>query len=134
MAPKRTTDVPAVPWDLSEGRRLAEARAAHGHDQQTCIERLVELGGRVVSQPTLCKWEKGSVQRLDEETALAVSRYCDEAHLDLASQVERALTSEPLLSERQARLVDGFANRLIQGTMTDTEIRLAQALLRAVGL
>jgi hypothetical protein len=116
MAYKRTTGAPAVPWDIPEGRRLAEARASHGHDQQACIERLAELGGRSVSQPTLCKW------------------YCDEAHLDLASQVERALTNEPLLSERQARLVDGFADRLMESPMTDAEVRLAQSLLKAVGL
>lgn len=76
----------------------------------------------------------GAVHRLDEETARAISRYCEESGLDIAAQLERALTNEPILSERQAHLIDGFANRLAQGPMTDAEVRLAQTLLRSVGL
>jgi hypothetical protein len=131
---RRTANAPTVPWDSSSGRRLANARAALAHDESGCIERLVELGGRRISQSTLCKWESGSVLRLDEETAQAISRYCEESGLDIATQIERALTNEPMLSDRQARLVDGFANRLIQGPMTDAEVRFAQTLLRSVGL
>lgn len=105
-----------------------------GHDQAKCLETLVALGGREVSQSTLTKWEQGLVKRLDEETALAISRYCEEAGLGIAAQLERALTGEPLLSDRQTRLVEGLARRLVENPMTDAEVSLAQALLKSVGL
>ena len=84
--------------------------------------------------PPLCKWERGAVRSLDEESARAISRYGEESGLDIATQLERALTNEPMLSERQTRLVDGLATRLMQDPMTDAEVRLAQTLLRSVGL
>jgi transcriptional regulator with XRE-family HTH domain len=134
VAPKRATSSATGPWGPAEGRRLAEARAAHRHNQKQCLARIKELGGRAVSQPTFSKWEQGIVQRLDEETVRAIWRYYEESGLGIAAELERALSNEPLLSDRQARLVDGFAVRLIEGPMSDAEAALAESLLRSVGL
>lgn len=134
MTPKRTASAATVPWGPGAGQRLAEARSAHSHDQTQCIDALIQLGARRVTQPTLAKWESGGVKKLDEETARAIDRYREESGLDITAQMERSLTGEPLLSERQARLIDGFAATLVQRGMTDAEIRFAESLLTSVGL
>lgn len=92
------------------------------------------LGGREVTQATLSRWEQGTVQSLDEQTVRAVDLYYAESGLGIQAQIERALSDEPLLSDRQARLVDGFATRLMEGHMSEAEVSLAQALLKSVGL
>lgn len=108
-------------WGDHERGRLRRARALRGDSQPGCIDKLETLGARRVSQPTLSQWESGVIDRPPDDAIRAIARYCAEApglgdhsaaEAEEFSLAIAPITGEPILSDRQARLVDAIISRL----------------------
>jgi len=133
-------------------RDLVAARAAAGDSQLACAKALKALGASKASQSMVSRWENGSATP-SMSNAAAIEEYCaahsepqeastldlptgarrlDVSARDFERQFEwivRHVTEEPLLGERQGRLVDALIDRLGTGPQLTPEDRDAMTLL-----
>lgn len=129
----RSQDVDSEVWRTADGVQLAQSRRSRQETQGACAAALQEMGAAAASQGSVSNWETGRTSPGDMKTIAAIRRYCAAASSrggadDDASRVpdtsENAagfedvvaeLTGSPILSDRQARLLDVLMDRLASG-------------------
>lgn len=118
------------------GQTLHTARDRYGHTQSTCADALVKLGAETASQSAVSHWERGNTYPDSRATLEAIGVYCQEApgtdRDSLRSDREHEtriedepfermvsrLTGSPILSGRQAQLLDAAIQRILTGPPT----------------
>lgn len=133
-----------------DGVALRLARATARQSQTKCAEELRALGSTSASQSEISHWENGRTGRQTTEDRRAVQQYVSrhqashQSANDAGNQssvgdnwvnVTHTYSGEPLLTERQAALVDAATSRLASGPpMTPDDVAALRLLAALLGL
>ena len=147
-------------WDETHGARLRRARTRRGQTQSECANELRALGASNASQPTVSQWENGNIVQPTLANLTALFAYIGRQSspgsfrqentsggkddidqgvpaTDSAAvfaDMTRRISGEPLLSHRQAALVDAYIQRLNEGpALSDADLRALELVASILG-
>jgi hypothetical protein len=148
--------IDASPSWSAEARKWLDATMDKRGDTQEDVARLLleEYGApKRPTQETVCRWVSGQTKRPSSEFLGPIRAYCEDHAPELRgagypasadqeqetgengedeaafAHLVRTITDEPLLGERQGRLIDGLAQRLATGpSLTVEDLVLAKSL------